>query len=200
MWAQLKTVMLEREAIQLAFLWAWRTKLIFQIQIIISNLVNVLTIFSIHFAIHLINKSVSFHGKLKIVWVTPNFWTVLYIQKITWNKQLQNSTNRIIKNKWSAVEDCRMYIVRYINHLYKEISDGYKKWWKLSISYYQVVDAFNCFLNDKLPVWDIWWGSKLQALIARKITTFKFFLLVWGIKWPKLAFLVWRLCLFTSIL
>ena len=41
----------------------WRTKLIFQIQIIISKLVNVLTIFSIHFATNLINKSVSFHGK-----------------------------------------------------------------------------------------------------------------------------------------
>ena len=34
-----------------------RTKLMFQIKIIISNLVNVLTIFSIHFATHLINKS-----------------------------------------------------------------------------------------------------------------------------------------------
>ena len=31
---------------------------------IISNLVNVLTIFSIHFATHLMNKSMSFHGKL----------------------------------------------------------------------------------------------------------------------------------------
>ena len=51
----------------------WRTKLIFQIKIIISNFVNVLTIFSIHFATHLINKSVSFHGKHEIVWVTPNF-------------------------------------------------------------------------------------------------------------------------------
>jgi len=46
---------------------------------IISNLVNVLTIFSIHFATHLINKSVSFHGKHKILWVIPNFWTVVYI-------------------------------------------------------------------------------------------------------------------------
>ena len=34
----------------------WRIKLIFQIKIIISNLVNVLTIFSIHFANHLINR------------------------------------------------------------------------------------------------------------------------------------------------
>ena len=49
------------------------TKLLFQIKIIISNLVNVLTLFSIHFATHLINKSVSFHGKHEIVWVTPNF-------------------------------------------------------------------------------------------------------------------------------
>ena len=24
------------------------------------------------------NKSVSFHGKPEIVWVTPNFWTVAY--------------------------------------------------------------------------------------------------------------------------
>lgn len=42
----------------------WRTKLLFQIKIIISNFVNVLTIFSIHFATQLINKSVSFHGNL----------------------------------------------------------------------------------------------------------------------------------------
>jgi len=26
------------------------------------------------FAIYLMNKSVSFHGKHEIVWVTPNFW------------------------------------------------------------------------------------------------------------------------------
>ena len=39
----------------------------------ISNLVNVLTIFSIHFATHVLNKSVSFHGKHEIVWVTTNF-------------------------------------------------------------------------------------------------------------------------------
>ena len=57
----------------------WRTKLLFQIKIIISNLVNVLTIFSINFATHLINKSVSFHGKHEIVWVTPNFWMVVYV-------------------------------------------------------------------------------------------------------------------------
>ena len=38
--------------------------------IYISNLVNVLTIFYIHFATHLMNKSVSFHGKHEIVWVT----------------------------------------------------------------------------------------------------------------------------------
>ena len=50
----------------------WRTKLLFQIKLIISNLVNVLTIFSIHFATH-------FHGKHEIVWVTPNFWTVVYL-------------------------------------------------------------------------------------------------------------------------
>ena len=35
----------------------WRTKL-FQIKMIISNIINVLTIFSIHFATHLMNKSV----------------------------------------------------------------------------------------------------------------------------------------------
>ena len=40
---------------------------------IISNLVNVLTIFSIHFATHLMNKSVSFHGKHEIDWVTLSF-------------------------------------------------------------------------------------------------------------------------------
>jgi len=56
-----------------------RTKLIFQIKIILSNLVNVLTIFSIHFAINLIYKRVSFHVKHEIVWVNPNFWTVVYI-------------------------------------------------------------------------------------------------------------------------
>jgi len=44
-----------------------------------SNLVNVLTIFSIHFAIHLINKSVSFHEKHENVWVTPNLRTVVYV-------------------------------------------------------------------------------------------------------------------------
>ena len=52
----------------------WRIKLLFQIKNIISNLVNVLTIFFIHFATHLMNKS--FHGKL--VWVTTNIWTVVY--------------------------------------------------------------------------------------------------------------------------
>ena len=56
----------------------WRTKLLFKIGIIISNHVNVLTIFFIHFATHLMNKSVSFHGKHEIVWVTPNFWMVVY--------------------------------------------------------------------------------------------------------------------------
>ena len=40
---------------------------------IISNLVIVLTIFSIYFATHLMTKSVSFHGKHEIVRVTPNF-------------------------------------------------------------------------------------------------------------------------------
>ena len=59
----------------------WRTRLLFQIKIIISDFVNVLTIFSINFATHLMNKSVSFHGKYEIVWVTPNFWTVVYIRK-----------------------------------------------------------------------------------------------------------------------
>ena len=54
---------------------------LFQIKIIISNRVNVLTIFSIHFATHLMNKSVSFDGKHEIVWVTPNFWTVVYIYR-----------------------------------------------------------------------------------------------------------------------
>jgi len=33
------------------------------------------------FYIHLINKSVIFHGRHKIVWVIPNFWTVVYIWK-----------------------------------------------------------------------------------------------------------------------
>ena len=50
----------------------WRTKLLFQIKIFFSNLINVLTIFSIHFATHLMNTSVSFHGKHEIVWVTTN--------------------------------------------------------------------------------------------------------------------------------
>jgi len=78
MWAQLKTVMLLREAIQLAFLWATRrTTFIFSIKIIIYNLV--LTRFYIHVAINLINKSDSFHGKHQIVWVTPNSWTVVYL-------------------------------------------------------------------------------------------------------------------------
>jgi len=36
-----------------------------------------LTIFYIHFC-NLINKSVRFHGKHKLVCVTPNFWTVVY--------------------------------------------------------------------------------------------------------------------------
>lgn len=44
----------------------WRTKFIFQIKIITSNLVNVFAIFSIHFATDLINKSVSFHEKKNI--------------------------------------------------------------------------------------------------------------------------------------
>ena len=39
----------------------WRTKWLFQIKIIISNLVNVLTIFYINFATHLMNKSVNRH-------------------------------------------------------------------------------------------------------------------------------------------
>jgi len=59
-----------------------RTKLIFQIKIIISNLVNVLTIFSIN-CFNLIHKCVSFHVKHQIVWVTPNFWTVVYIIPLT---------------------------------------------------------------------------------------------------------------------
>jgi len=72
--------MLLREAIKLAFLWATRrTTLIFTIKNIISKLVNILTLFYIHFAINLINKSLSFHGKHKIVWVTPNFWTLVSI-------------------------------------------------------------------------------------------------------------------------
>jgi len=50
-----------------------KTTLIFTIKIIIYNLLNVLTIFYINFAIHLINKSVTFHEKHQIVWVTPNF-------------------------------------------------------------------------------------------------------------------------------
>jgi len=33
--------------------------------------------------IHLINKSVSFHVEHKIVWVTPNFWTVVCNNMIT---------------------------------------------------------------------------------------------------------------------
>ena len=57
----------------------WRTKLLFRIKIIISNLVNVLTIFSIHFANQLMNTSMGFHGKHEIVWVTTNFWTVVYM-------------------------------------------------------------------------------------------------------------------------
>ena len=56
----------------------WRTKLLFQIEIIIYNLVNVLTIFYIHFATHLMKKSVNFHGQHEIVCVTPNLWTVVY--------------------------------------------------------------------------------------------------------------------------
>ena len=35
----------------------------FYFKIIISNLINVLTIFSIHFATHLMKYYVSFHGK-----------------------------------------------------------------------------------------------------------------------------------------
>jgi len=59
--------MLVREAIKLAFLWATRrTTLIFTIKIIMYNLVNVLTIFYINFAINLIYKSVSFYGKHQI--------------------------------------------------------------------------------------------------------------------------------------
>ena len=50
---------------------------LFKIKIIISNPVNVLTIFSFYFATHLMNKSVSFNGKHEVVWVTPNFWTVV---------------------------------------------------------------------------------------------------------------------------
>jgi len=86
MWAQLKSVMLVREAIKTGLPLSHKfgkTTLIFTIKIIISSLVNVLTLFSINFAINLMNKSVSFHGKHKIVWVTPNFWTVvfMYFQK-----------------------------------------------------------------------------------------------------------------------
>ena len=71
----------------------WRTKLLFQIKIIIFNLINVLIIFSIHFATCLINKSVSFHGKHEIVWVTPNFWTVVYLQK-----SLENNKDQVCMN------------------------------------------------------------------------------------------------------
>jgi len=35
--------------------------------------------FSFHLAIPLINISVSFHGKHEVVWVTPHFLTVVYI-------------------------------------------------------------------------------------------------------------------------
>ena len=42
-------------------------------KIIISNLVNVLTIFSINFAAHLMNKRVSFHGNHEIAWWPQTF-------------------------------------------------------------------------------------------------------------------------------
>jgi len=47
--------------------------------IIIYNLLNVLTRLYIHVAINLMNKSESFHGKHQILWVTPNFESVVNV-------------------------------------------------------------------------------------------------------------------------
>jgi len=73
------------------------------------NLVNVLTIFYIHFVTHLIIKSVSFHGKLKIVCVTPNFLTVvLYIHK---------EMNDLARRWCSAVQGHLAFILSFFSFL-----------------------------------------------------------------------------------
>lgn len=51
----------------------WWLKFLFQAKIVISNHVNVLTTFSVHFTAHLMNTCI-FQGKCQIVWVTQNFW------------------------------------------------------------------------------------------------------------------------------
>lgn len=60
----------------------WGRTVLFQIRIPFPYLINVLTmLFTIHLATNWINLTVRFHGKYKILRVTPTFWTAVLVTK-----------------------------------------------------------------------------------------------------------------------
>jgi len=87
----------------------------------------ILTIFYMYSEIHLINKSVSFHGKHQTVWVTPNFWTgvLAEIEKTIQNILTSNSCSTADEQRDVALAKCFNEHTATFNQFNKTISLEY---------------------------------------------------------------------------